>query len=161
MHRPRVQSELDIKEKILVQRTRNESLKVRVCATLDSTGVYGSEGIYFLIPKTKNASLRFLLAVLNSSVINYLFATKFLNLAIKAEYLKQVKLPFASADKQAALAKLAGQMIEAKQKLFAAKSESDKKFLEQRVQLIDAQINSAVYKLYGLSDDEIKVVEGK
>ncbi len=161
LHRPRVQSELDIKEKILVQRTRNESLKVRVCATLDSTGVYGSEGIYFLIPKTKNASLRFLLAVLNSSVINYLFATKFLNLAIKAEYLKQVKLPFASADKQAALAKLAGQMIEAKQKLFAAKSESDKKFLEQRVQLIDAQINSAVYKLYGLSDDEIKVVEGK
>ena len=52
-------------------------------------------------------------------------------------------------------------MIEAKQKLAAAKSDSDKKLLEQRVELIDSQINSAVYKLYGLTDDEIKVVEGK
>ena len=43
---PRVKAELDIKEKVMLQRTRNESLKERIVATLDTTGVYGMEGIY-------------------------------------------------------------------------------------------------------------------
>lgn len=90
---PRVKSELDIKEKILIQRTRNEALKQRIIATIDEEGVYGMEGIYFIITKDEGVSLYFLLGILNSKLMNYLFATKFLNLAIKAEYLKQVMIP--------------------------------------------------------------------
>ena len=93
---PRVKSELDIKEKILIQRTRNEALKQRIIATIDEEGVYGMEGIYFIITKDEGVSLYFLLGILNSKLMNYLFATKFLNLAIKAEYLKQVMIPSAS-----------------------------------------------------------------
>ena len=177
LHRPRVKSELDIKEKILIQNTRNESLPVRICAALDDQSVYGSQGINFVIPRNK-ANLRFLLAVLNSKLINYLFATKFLNLAIKAEYVKQVKLPKATKEEQQKLADLAEAMIEAKKSFALAQhdekkcsradcmptkpmSEADKKLLEQRIALIDSQINAAVYKLYGLTETEIKVVEGK
>ena len=54
---PRVKSELDIKEKILIQRTRNEALKQRIIATIDEEGVYGMEGIYFIIPKDEGVSL--------------------------------------------------------------------------------------------------------
>ncbi len=34
----------------------------------------------------------YLVGILNSKLVNYLFATKLLNLAIKAEYLKQIQV---------------------------------------------------------------------
>lgn len=42
----------------------------------------------------------------------------------------------------------------------SALSDSDKKFLQQRVDILDKQINTVVYGLYGLTAEEIKVVEG-
>ncbi len=109
----------------------------------------------------------FILSILNSRLISFWFEHKFGKLSrglfpqFKINELEIFPIPSATPDQQAQLAKLADQMMEAKKKLAEAKSDSDKNLLEQRVQIIDAQINSAVYKLYGLTDDEIKVVEGK
>ncbi|MBO4729532.1 MAG: hypothetical protein J5631_14020 [Spirochaetaceae bacterium] len=52
-------------------------------------------------------------------------------------------------------------MIATKQQLASAGtiSDADKKLLEQRIQILDTQINTAVYKLYGLTPEEIAVVE--
>ena len=43
----------------------------------------------------------------------------------------------------------------------AAVSEEDKRIARQRINALDSQINAAVYKLYGLTDEEIRVVEAK
>ena len=32
---------------------------------------------------------------------------------------------------------------------------------ERQIKVVDGQIDSLVYELYGLTDDEIKIVEGK
>ena len=143
---PRVKSELDIKEKILIQRTRNEALKQRIIATIDEEGVYGMEGIYFIITKDEGVSLYFLLGILNSKLMNYLFATKFLNLAIKAEYLKQVMIPSAS-DKN--IITLVKEILQTKR----MNSGTDTSSLEH-------EIDQLVYQLYGLTDEEIAIVEG-
>ena len=143
---PRVKSELDIKEKILIQRTRNEALKQRIIATIDEEGVYGMEGIYFIITKDEGVSLYFLLGILNSKLMNYLFATKFLNLAIKAEYLKQVMIPSAS-DKN--IITLVKEILQTKR----MNSGTDTSSLEH-------EIDQLVYQLYGLADEEIAIVEG-
>lgn len=108
---PRIKSELDIKEKILIQNTRNESLKIRLVATIDKQGVYASQGINFVIPKTGEYSIYFLLALLNSKLMNYLFSKKFLNLAIKAEYIKQIRYPQLSLDAQQPFIILADKML--------------------------------------------------
>ena len=107
----RIKSELDVQEKILIQNTRNESLKTRIVATIDKQGVYASQGINIVIPKTENYSIYFLLALLNSKLMNYLFSKKFLNLAIKAEYLKQVRFPNLSIDEQKPFIELADKML--------------------------------------------------
>ena len=52
-------------------------------------------------------------------------------------------------------------MLAAQEQLNSALSDSDKKFLQQRVDILDKQINTVVYRLYGLTEDEVKVVEGK
>lgn len=61
---PRVKRELDLKEKILVQNTRNEALKTRICAVLDDKSVYGSQGVNFIILNDVHVSLRYLLGII-------------------------------------------------------------------------------------------------
>jgi len=80
------------KPKILIQNTRNERLQPRIVATIDTEGLFGTQGLNFII-QTADVSIYGFLALLNSKLINYLFTTKFLNLAIKAEYLKKLKFP--------------------------------------------------------------------
>lgn len=106
----RDKKELDKKEKILLQRTRNESLKTRIVATLDEEGIYGMESLIFLTPKSERISLHYFIAILNSKLINYLFATKFLNLAVKGDYLKTLKFPL--TNKTNALDLLSKKMLE-------------------------------------------------
>jgi type I restriction-modification system DNA methylase subunit len=117
LHRPRVKSELDIQEKILIQNTRNESLKIRLVATIDKQGVYASQGINFVIPKTEEYSIYYLLSLLNSMLMNYLFSKKFLNLAIKAEYIKQIRFPQLSKESQQPFITLADTMLTLNQQL--------------------------------------------
>ena len=148
LHRPRVKSELDLKEKILVQNTRNEALKTRICAVLDDKSVYGSQGVNFIIPNDVHASLRYLLGILNSTLINYLFATKFLNLAIKAEYLKQLRMPIPSAAIQKQLESLVSKVLELKKVNIEADTTS-----------LEIQIDFLVYHLYGLTYDEVLIVD--
>jgi Rad3-related DNA helicase len=38
--------------------------------------------------------------------------------------------------------------------------DADRKILQQKIDAIDKQIDRLVYELYGLSEDEIKIVEG-
>ncbi len=145
---PRVKSELDLKEKILVQNTRNEALKTRLCAVLDDKSVYGSQGVNFIIPNDVHASLRYLLGILDSTLINYLFATKFLNLAIKAEYLKQLRIPIPSAAILKQLESLVSKVLELKKVNIEADTTS-----------LEYQIDFLVYHLYGLTYDEVLIVD--
>lgn len=145
---PRVKSELDLKEKIWIQRTRNESLKIRIVATLDEQGCYTSEGMLNIIPKQKKLSLRYLLGILDSSLLNYLFATKFLNLAVKGEYLKQLRIPVACVATKNQLEALVSEILELKKVNISADTTA-----------LENQIDFLVYHLYGLTYDEVLIVD--
>ena len=145
---PRVKSELDLKEKILLQNTRNEALKTRIVATLDDTSIYGTQGLNFIIPKDDKANLHYLLGILNSKLINYLFATKFLNLAIKAEYVKQIRIPTATSSQRDCIVSKVNQILSTKKENPLANMSE----MEQEIDLM-------IYKLYGLTYDEVLVVD--
>ncbi|WP_154859504.1 Eco57I restriction-modification methylase domain-containing protein [Cyclobacterium xiamenense] len=89
---PREQEYFEKKPKILIQNTRNERLKPRIVATIDEKGLFGTQGLNFIVA-TSNYNIYTFLGLLNSKLIDYLFSTKFLNLAIKADYLKKLKFP--------------------------------------------------------------------
>jgi type I restriction-modification system DNA methylase subunit len=59
-----------------------------------------------------------------------------------------------------AIVKLVEQMLEAKEKLSNAKTEAEVNRLEMLCQSLDRQIDEAVYELYGLTEEEIGIVEG-
>jgi hypothetical protein len=83
-------------------------------------------------------------------LINYLFQNKFLNVAIKAEYLKDTPIPPATAEQQTSFVKLVDRILAAKR----ADPQADTSALE-------AEIDQLVYALYGLTEEEIKIVEGR
>jgi hypothetical protein len=56
------------------------------------------------------------------------------------------------------MVQLVEQMIDAKRRLGEAHTDKDKIFYENKCAAIDQQINQLVYELYGLSDEEIRII---
>ena len=107
-----------------------------------------------------------LLAILNTPLVSWYVYMFIFGKAIRTMHFDEpvtsrIPIPSATGQEQAALAKLADAMMSAKKQLAAgsAVSAADKQMIEQRIALIDRQINAAVYKLYGLSAQDIAVVE--
>jgi len=54
---------------------------------------------------------------------------------------------------------LSNQIINAYEQLNLAKSESDKELYKKQIILLENKIDSLVYKTYGLTDEEIQIIE--
>jgi len=52
-------------------------------------------------------------------------------------------------------------MLELQKKYHEARMERDKEIYERQIRIVDAQIGRVVYDLYGLTEEERGVVEGK
>ena len=51
-------------------------------------------------------------------------------------------------------------MLKLQNKYHDARMERDKELYERQIRIVDAQIDGVVYGLYGLTEEEIGVVEG-
>lgn len=50
-------------------------------------------------------------------------------------------------------------MIKLHERYHDAKMERDKELYERQIKIVDAQIDKLVYELYGLTEEEIRIVE--
>ena len=57
------------------------------------------------------------------------------------------------------IVKLVEQMLDLNKKLAEAKEPQAKTVLQRQIETTDRQIDKLVYELYGLTDEEIKIVE--
>ena len=133
------------------------------CFTYTDFDCYVSQS--YNVIKTVRFNLKFLTALLNSNVIKFWLRHKGKmqgnNFQVDKEPLLAIPLISVSSEEQAPFIKLADKMLETQRRLQQALSDEDKKLLEQRAAIIDRQIDKAVYRLYGLTEDEIKVVDGE
>jgi hypothetical protein len=89
------------------------------------------------------------------------------NIDINPEYLKQLPIPTLDLSqktgktKHDALVSLVEKMLDLKQKSVPEKSDHQKTVITRQIDAVDKAIDTAVYELYGLTEEEIKVVEGK
>jgi hypothetical protein len=51
-------------------------------------------------------------------------------------------------------------MLELQKKYHETRMERDKELYERQIKIVDAQIDRLVYDLYGLTEEEVKVVDG-
>ncbi|HUV02551.1 MAG TPA: N-6 DNA methylase [Desulfobacteria bacterium] len=116
----------------------------------------------------------YLLGILNSKLIwSFLLRTcsvlgdpdKRGRLTQQAVYVTQIpikKIDLSNPTEKAQhdkLVSLVESMLELKKKHHDAKMERDKELYERQMKIVDAQIDRLVYALYGLTDEEIEVVE--
>ena len=59
------------------------------------------------------------------------------------------------------LVALVNNMLELQKKHHEMRMERDKELYERQIKIVDAQIDGLVYELYGLTEEEVKVVEGE
>jgi type I restriction-modification system DNA methylase subunit len=111
----------------------------------------------------------FLLGIINSKMGVFLLdrirGEK--NIDINPEYLKQLPIPALDLSSQSGKAKhdvlvsLVEKMLDLKQKEAAERSDHLKEILTRQIDSVDKTIDAAVYELYGLTEEEIKIAEGK
>ena len=84
---------------------------------------------------------------------------------ITIEYLKEIPIKkiISESEKQShdRIVSLVTQMLEAKKQLQSIKTDKDKTYYENKCTDLDLAIDQEVYKLYSLTPEEIKIVEGK
>jgi hypothetical protein len=56
---------------------------------------------------------------------------------------------------------LVEQMLDLNKRLTEARTPQEKTMLKRQIEATDRQIDNLVYELYGLTDEEIKIVEGQ
>jgi len=115
-------------------------------------------------------SFHYLLGILNSKVLSYflkLISTPFRGgyLALNRQYIEQLPIRTIDFDDPADVARhdkmvaLVERMLELHRKLAAASIPADKELYQRQIQATDRQIDALVYELYGLTEEEIGVVE--
>lgn len=139
--------------------------------TLDSNNYYHNTTVYSLVPQSNNSeSILFWLGVLNSSLF-WFFMKNTGNVLrggyfrFKTNYLKPfpVKRIDVSSTEDIVIhdkiVRLVNNSLTVHNTKENSKTPQEKKNLERQIAATDKQIDRLVYELYGLTEDEIKIVE--
>lgn len=148
-------------------------LNNRILATLDERGLATDRSLYSIVPKylrSGTVDLRYLLGLINSQLFSYLYGA---TPAPASRYwmgkgaYRMERLPVRSADSAEKADKdRHDTLVEAVNLMLSLRSgrpslRRPDKPLPHQIRQTDRQIDELVYDLYGLTRDEIKIVEGK
>jgi type I restriction-modification system DNA methylase subunit len=153
------------KEKIIVRQTSDI-----IRAVIDSKKYYSLNNIYNIEITNSLYNYKYLLGILNSSLMVYIYQNIVPEKGKVFAEIKKVnldKLPIfpinfsikTEKEKHDKLVSLVDKMLELKQKEATEPNQQLKTMIARQVEGIDKAIDTAVYGLYNLTEDEIKVVE--
>lgn len=123
---------------------------------------YGSRALNFI--KTERINLKYLTGILNSKISLFWLKNKGKQLGdllqIDKGPLLGIPIYVGNKDQQKKIESLVDKMLELNQELNKATKNSDQWHeLKQEIEKTDRKIDEEVYKLYGLTEEEIKIVE--
>lgn len=135
------------------------------------SGGGGGGGYGIILKPEEKMSYQYLLGILNSRLSTFYLrkvSSTFRGgyIALNRQYIEQLPIRTINFSDPADKARhdrmvaLVTQMLDLNKKLQEARLEQEKTLLSRQIEASDASINKLVYELYGLTDEEIKVVEG-
>jgi type I restriction-modification system DNA methylase subunit len=141
-------------------------------ATLDIRGIWFGRSIQAgtVKPEVK-LDIRYILGIMNSKYFRWLYEQNVKEegrIFPQIKLAKLAKLPIPNLDisrktdkaKHDDLVSLADKILELRQKEADEKNQQLKTMISRQIEGVDKAIDSTVYKLYNLTEDEIKAVEG-
>ena len=114
----------------------------------------------FNINYSKKYNLKYLLALLNSNLLNFYFKILLSNnIRVYPDYVKNLPICKTTDENVQKLTQMADKMIILKSELSNSKAPQNKNLLNNQIKLLEKEINKFIYGLYGLSNEEIKIIE--
>ena len=148
--------------KIIIQEIRNITLPRRLIATLDNEQTIGlqSTNVINLKPDA-TVDIRFILGIINSSTVNLFFRLMYPgNNHIPSNQLRQIPIPVphghALHDR---LVTLVQTMLDLHKELPSSRTPHRRRAIQRQIEATDGRIDRLVYELYGLTDEEMRIVE--
>jgi adenine-specific DNA-methyltransferase len=134
--------------------------------TLDDELFYVGFSFSLIIAKHSGVSIVYLLGLLNSKFADYWFHLRGKkrggDLDIGVGVYRQFPLPVRTLSQDVkSIEALVNQMLTLNHKLTLVIEENERLALQRQIVATDRQIDQLVYKLYGLTDEEIRIVEGE
>lgn len=123
-------------------------------------------GLSINIIKPANIDLKYLTGILNSKLIAFWLKNKGKmqgsNYQVDKEPLLNIPIVNTKDEKvKSKLVKLVDNIIAINKKLVGENNPNTKEILERQVRALDGEIDRLVYGLYGLTEEEIDIIEGK
>ncbi len=145
-------------EKIITQRIGGGKRVVIAC--YDNKKFYTFNSTNTLLPKEKAYHLKYILSILNSKLINWYYVNKFTNKStltvnISKTFLEQLPIKKVSEKEQKPFIEIVDRILSIT---------NNKDYLENQekkamVSALEQKIDKMVYNLYGLTQEEIKIIE--
>jgi len=155
-------------ERLLLRRLVNR--KQRLMATRIEDTLITSKNLYVIKPTGKE-SIAYILGIINSRLISRLYLAQ-VSQATKDDFPQVtirdiLSLPFRTIDfsdpndkaHYDRMVDLVEKMLELNKQLAEAKEPQAKTVLHRQIETTDRQIDELVYELYGLTEEQIKIVE--
>ncbi|MCK4445632.1 MAG: N-6 DNA methylase, partial [Candidatus Marinimicrobia bacterium] len=149
-------------EKILIRKIVGKTL----IATYVPETSYCNTLLFVLKIKDDRFSYRYLLGILNSRLIGWYFRKKFQVCdsdtfpQIMIRDILQIPIPLSDAQNNDRMVTLVEQMLDLNKRLIVVQGQHEKTLLQRQIEATDRQIDKLVYELYGLTEEEIGIVEG-
>ncbi len=139
--------------------------KFRLQASVATDTMITTDNVLNMIPQSAEASVEFCLAILNSKLISWAYVNTSM-IAQKDDFpqvhisaLSSIHLPEYDLARHHRMVSLVTQMLDLHQRLHAATSASDRELLQRQIDATDKAIDALVYELYGLTAEEISIIE--
>ncbi len=153
--------------RLVIQKLRNPMLRQRlVVGYLDDDQTYSAGVLLNVVLKPgQEYHLFYLMGLLNSKAINYWYRKCVLDVSIRVVDIAKVPvraIGFSDRSDRARhdrMVELVEGMLALHKRLGDAKTEHAKTLLERQIETTDRQIDQVVYELYGLTDDEVRLIE--
>jgi hypothetical protein len=151
--------------KILFVRLRNKALARKLVGVYDEERFYNRDNFNNIVARDPAYPLLYILALFNSALLNYWYKAHFDNVNINPAQARL--LPIARAGNKGLtsdveveqLAVRAGEMQHMYSGLKLCKTDQERAVLQRQIDATDRRIDQLVYELYGLTDEEIRIVE--
>lgn len=160
---PRRREIFESPEKIVVQEIRNITLPRRIVATYDTQQFFCLQSTNVINRRGKSPpdiDLRFFLGTLNSRLANFYFRQRFSgNNHIASNQLAQIPVPEAGPKLHQAIVETVQLLLDLHRQLSHPLAPHHIVQLNRQIEAADERLDHLVYELYGLSREEVAVVE--
>lgn len=120
-----------------------------------------------MVPRVQDTDVDYALGILNSKLVSWVYVNTSA-IAQKDDFpqvhtsaLSAIGLPRSNQSQHDRMVNLVQHMLDLHRKLQAANSAAAKQRLQREIDATDEKIDNLVYELYGLNEEETRIVEGK